>query len=89
MLVVQQVGCEQQNQNFQRETPHLELNAGHMVANSLENVWKALKKYPITLIYEWLGSTVALYWIQGDQKEWNQFVFNRVAKIKQKNGITW
>ena len=38
MLVVQQVGCEQQNQNFQRETPHLELNAGHMVANSLENV---------------------------------------------------
>jgi hypothetical protein len=74
-----------------RETsiPRLELIAGHMVVNSLDNVRNALHRYPITATFGWLDSTVALYWILNNNKEWKQFISNRVFKINQKKDITW
>ena len=69
--------------------PRLELIAGHMVANSLSNVRNALHKFPITSTYAWLDSTVALHWIKNGNKEWKQFVSNRVLKINEKENIEW
>ena len=69
--------------------PRLELIAGHMVANSLDNVRNALQRYPVVSTYGWLDSTVALYWIANNNKEWKQFISNRVVKINQKKDITW
>ena len=60
-----------------------------MVANSLENVRDVLKKYHVVSVHAWLDSTVALYWIHNNNKEWKQFVSNRVKKINQKENITW
>ena len=69
--------------------PRLELIGGHMVTNSLSNVRNALHNYPIISTYAWLDSTVVLHWIQNDNKEWKQFVSNRVIKINEKQNIEW
>ena len=58
-----------------------------MVANLTDNVRRALAGYNIFGAYGWLDSTVALYWIKNKDGEWKQFVFNRVAKIQQKELI--
>jgi hypothetical protein len=64
--------------------PRLELIAGQMLTNLTDNVRRALAGYNIFGAYEWLDSTVALYWIKNKDGEWKQFVSNRVAKIQQK-----
>ena len=69
--------------------PRLELVAAHMVANLLENVQKALEGCPITGTYAWSDSTVVLCWIKNTGINWKQFVANRVAKIRQKEGLQW
>ena len=69
--------------------PRLELVAGHMVANSLDNVRKLLTTYPRVTTHAWLDSTVALYWILNNNREWKQFVSNRVEKINKKPDISW
>ena len=68
--------------------PKLELVAGHMAANLAVNVRDALQPDCDPLIYCWLDSTVALYWIRGSG-EHRQFVANRVNKIQQHQGIVW
>ena len=45
--------------------PRLELVAAHMTANLVHNVRTALEGYPITSVYGWSDSTVALHWIKG------------------------
>ena len=60
--------------------PGLELVAGHMAANRIDNVKKALQSYPIRHVHVWLGSSVALHWIKGENR-YNQFASNRVANI--------
>ena len=61
--------------------PRKELVAGHMSANLVRNVKKALENLPIQNVYGWLDSTVALHWIKGNG-EYKQFVSNHVKKIK-------
>ncbi|CAB4013721.1 Hypothetical predicted protein [Paramuricea clavata] len=57
--------------------PRLELVSAHMAANLVSNVEKALGGFPITVIQEWLDSTVTLQWINGGG-EYKQFVANRI-----------
>ena len=66
--------------------PRLELVAGHMAANLIDNVKNALQSHPIMYAHAWLDSSVALHWING-KNHYKQFVSNRVAKIKEKDYI--
>ena len=59
--------------------PRLELVASHMKSNLIDNVAKALSRYPITGKFGWSDSSVALHWIRGRGK-YKQFVTTRVAK---------
>lgn len=61
-------------------TPRLELVAGNMVVNFVDNVRRALTGFFVTSVCCWLDSTVALHWIRGSG-EYRQFVANRVRKI--------
>ena len=68
--------------------PRLELVAGHMATNLLTNVRNALDGLPISNVYGWLDSTVALHWIRGSG-EFKQFVQNRVTKIRAQSDVVW
>lgn len=68
--------------------PRLELVSAHMAANLAANVRTALEGYPVSAVYGWLDSLVALHWIRGGGT-YKQFVFNRVRKINEKDFITW
>ena len=65
-----------------------ELVAGHMLANLVRNVKKALKNLPVRNAYGWLDSTVSLHWIEGNG-EYKQFVSTCVRKIKEIDYIQW
>ena len=64
--------------------PRLELVASHMTSKLVDNVPKALEKYPISEKFGWTDSSVALHWIRGNGK-YKQFVNNRVRKIMRSN----
>ena len=68
--------------------PRLELVSGHMAANLVHNVKKALEGFPVNRVVGWLDSSVALHWIRGNG-EYKQFVGNRVRKIQEKSYIEW
>ncbi len=67
--------------------PRQELIAGHMAANLVTNVKKALDGFPVANPFCWLDSTVALHWIRGEGN-YRQFVQNRVNKIQEKK-LEW
>ena len=69
--------------------PRLKLVATHMAANLVDNIKKAaLANLNIRNVFGWTDSTVVLQWLE---KNWNynQFLNNRVGKIKEKDYITW
>lgn len=68
--------------------PRLELVSGHMAVNLATNVRSALDRFPVTKVYCWLDSTVALYWIKG-RGDYKQFVSNRVHKIQAHADVSW
>ena len=68
--------------------PRLELVAAHMATNLVHNVREALEGFPVTNVFGWLDSTVALHWIRG-RGDFKQFVGNRVRKIQDKDYIQW
>ena len=68
--------------------PRSKLVSGHMAANLVDNVKKALDGFPVTGVTGWLDSTVALCWVKG-QGQYKQFVQNRVRKIREKSFIEW
>ena len=68
--------------------PRLELVAGHMAVNLVQSVRGAIEGFPITGVYCWLDSTVALHWICGNG-EYCQFVANRVQKIQAHDVDGW
>ena len=41
--------------------PRLELVACHMVANLLDNILRALERYPVSMICAWTDSSVCLH----------------------------
>lgn len=62
--------------------PRLELVAGHMAVNLVDNLRRALQGFPVVSMYCWLDITVALHWICG-RGEYRQFVQNRIRKIQK------
>ena len=68
--------------------PRLELVSVHMAMNLLLNVYDSLNGFPITGLYGWIDSSVALHWINGGGS-YKQFVANRVQKINYHPEITW
>ena len=68
--------------------PRLELVSAHVATNLVTNVRNALQGLPEPTIHGWLDSTVALHWICGNG-QCNQFVENRVRKIREHPGIQW
>ena len=68
--------------------PRQELVSAHMSTNLVHNVKVALAGFPVTGVYGWLDSTVALHWINGNG-EYKQFVRNRVRKLQEKHYIQW
>ena len=68
--------------------PRLELVAGHMAVNLLSNVEREIDQRIVSSLHCWLDSTVALYWINGED-DYRQFVANRVAKIQSHTRVEW
>ena len=68
--------------------PRLELVSAHSATNLVTNVAHALQGLPEPRIHGWLDSTVALHWICGNG-QYNQFVENRVSKIREHSEIQW
>ena len=68
--------------------PRLELVAGHMAVNSVDNIRRILDGFPVTSVHCWLDSFIVLHWIRGND-EYQQFVANRVKKIKEHKIDEW
>ena len=66
----------------------MELVAGHMAVNLVDNVRDALEGFPVRSTHCWLDSLVALYWIRG-QGDYKQFMENRVRKINSHKEVAW
>ena len=66
----------------------LELVAGHMAVNTVDNIRYALDGFPVTSVHCWLDSSVALHWIRGNG-EYGQFVANHMNKIKDHEINEW
>ena len=64
--------------------PRLELLAALILARLTARVKTALEQcLNISRVRCWKDSKNVLYWIQGKNKEWKQFVNHRVAEIRQ------
>ena len=59
-----------------------------MASNLADNVKTALTNLNIRNVFGWTDSTVVLQWSEKNAN-YNQFVNNRVDKIKEKDYITW
>ena len=55
----------------------LELVAGHMTSNMVDNARGALQGFPVTGTYCWLDSTVALHWVSGGDEAYFETVDGR------------
>ena len=58
-----------------------------MAANLANNIKTALANLNIRNVFGWTDSTVVLHWFEKNGND-NQFVNNRVDKIKEKDYIT-
>ena len=64
--------------------PRLELVAAHTLSKLMSHVRKTLIKYNIGGVYNWVDSTVVLYWLK-EKGSWTQFVRNRVHHIRRRS----
>ena len=64
-------------------TSHLELLSSDLLAKLLKNVKKAINKnFETANIFYWSDAEISLYWIQSTEKEWEQWVENRVNFVR-------
>ena len=66
--------------------PRLELISTYMGADLVQNVKSALEIQNVRSVTDWTDSTVVLYWLN-KKGNYNQFVGNRVNKIREKEFI--
>ena len=83
-----------QVKNLEAEHNHSQIRVGkwQMAVNMVNNLWRALKQWPIVSTTVWMDSMVSLYWIFNPGKPWKTFVENRVQKISgitSEAGINW
>ena len=63
--------------------PRLELLSALILARLISHIRSVLEEFiPISHVTCWSDSEVALYWIRGEDREWKQFVQNRVCEIR-------
>ena len=63
--------------------PRLELMAALTLANLMTAVHKALAcTIKIDAVFNWIDSQIVWWWINGESKQFKQFVQNRVTKIR-------
>ena len=63
--------------------PRLELLSALILARLISHIKSVLEEViPISHVRCWSDSEVALYWIRGENREWKQFVQNRVCEIR-------
>ena len=67
--------------------PRLELLACLVTARLVRSVLEALNNVSVHSVFYWSDSMVALSWIKGIQKEFKQFVQNRVNEIRKLTSI--
>ena len=64
--------------------PRLELLSALILARLVSHVKSVLEgSIPISHVRCWSHSEVALHWIRGENREWKQFVQNRVCEIRR------
>lgn len=69
--------------------PRLELCSALLLATLLESVLPVID-LPVSSVYAWTDSRVALAWICSESRRWLPFVANRVAKIQEATpGVKW
>ena len=70
--------------------PRLELLGGLLVSRLLASITSALKsELELDAPTFFTDSKVVLFWIQGHDKEWRQFVENRVREIRQLSSVEY
>ena len=63
--------------------PRLELLSALILARLISHIRSVLEEFiTISHVTCWSDSEVALYWIHGEDREWKQFVHNRVCEIR-------
>ena len=63
--------------------PRLELLSALILARLISHIRSVLEEFiPILHVTCWSDSEVALYWIRGEDREWKQFIQNRVCEIR-------
>ena len=63
--------------------PRLELLSALILARLISHIRSVLEGFiPISHVRCWSDSEVALHWIRGGNREWKQFVQNRVCEIR-------
>ena len=63
--------------------PRLELLSALILARPISHIRPVLEEFiPISHVTCWSDSEVALYWIREEDREWKQFVQNRVCEIR-------
>ena len=68
--------------------PRFQLVSVHIASNMVVNVRQTLEGFPVKRLFGWPNSSVAPHWILGN-REFKQFMGNRVRKIQEKDHILW
>ena len=63
--------------------PHLELLSNLTASRLLKSVSQALEGMRIDNVFNWTDSMISLWWITNTDKEYKQFVENRVTEIRR------
>ena len=69
--------------SVKQTVPRVELLSAFILARLIARVKTVLEGFiRISHVRCWTDSKVALYWIRGEDREWKQFVRNRVCEIR-------
>ena len=81
--------CKVKTLQTRPDYPAVELVAGRMAVNLITNVREALQGLSLTSMHCWLDSTVALYWIRGQESSSSscRIVYRISSVIMESRGV--